>query len=189
MTGDDNPVVEGPKMELDLPKYEDGYIPEDCFYSDYDEDTLKEIMDEQLKMVRLLKAKGKSKHLANRILIIFDDLVGSSLFNGKKDNPFKMLNTNHRHYSASLLMVSQAYKEIPKTIRTNFSCLIVFEIPNEREVETIYEENPMYLKRDDWMEVYRHAVDGDHNFMFLNYQKPKRLRIMKNFQKVLFVDK
>lgn len=108
MTGDDNPVVEGPKMELDLPKYEDGYIPEDCFYSDYDEDTLKEIMDEQLKMVRLLKAKGKSKHLANRILIIFDDLVGSSLFNGKKDNPFKMLNTNHRHYSASLLMVSQA---------------------------------------------------------------------------------
>lgn len=47
----------------------------------------------------------------------------------------------------------------------------------------------MYLKRDDWMEVYRHAVDGDHNFMFLNYQKPKRLRIMKNFSSVLFVDK
>lgn len=107
-----------------------------------------------------------------------------------------MLNTNHRHYSASLLMVSQAFKEIPsrrifnlETVRTQFSCLIIFEIANEREVETIYEENPMYLKRDDWMEVYRHAVDGDHNFMFLNYQKPKRLRIMKNFQKVLFVDK
>jgi hypothetical protein len=86
-------------------------------------------------------------------------------------------------------MVSQAYKEIPKTIRTNFSCLIVFEIPNDREVEVIYEENPMYLKRDQWYEVYEHAVDGDHNFMFINYQKPKRLRIMKNFNKVLFVDK
>jgi len=67
--------------------------------------------------------------------------------------------------------------------------LIIFEIPNEREVEVIFEENPMYLKRDDWMQVYQHAVDGDHNFMFLNYQKPKRLRIMKNFEKVLFVDK
>lgn len=189
MTGDDNPVVEGPKMDVDLPKYEDGYIPEDCFYSEYDEETLTEIMEEQMKMVRLLKSRGKSKHLANRILIIFDDLVGSSLFSGKKDNPFKRLNTNHRHYSASLLMVTQAYKEIPKTVRTQFSCLIVFEIPNEREVEVIFEENPMYLKRDDWMEVYQHAVDGDHNFMFLNYQKPKRLRIMKNFQKVLFVDK
>lgn len=188
MTSDDNPVVEGPKLEVDLPKYEGGYIPEDCFYSEYDEETLTEIMDEQMKMVRLLKSKGKSKHLANRILIIFDDLVGSSLFSGKKDNPFKRLNTNHRHYSASLLMVTQAYKEIPKTVRTQFSCLIVFEIPNEREVEVIFEENPMYLKRDDWMQVYQHAVDGDHNFMFLNYQKPKRLRIMKNFEKVLFVE-
>jgi hypothetical protein len=189
MTSDDNPVVEGPKLEVDLPKYEGGFIPEDCFYSEYDEDTLAEIMTEQMKMVKLLKSKGKSKHLANRILIIFDDLVGSSLFSNKKDNPFKRLNTNHRHYSASLLMVTQAYKEIPKTVRTQFSCLIVFEIPNEREVEVIFEENPMYLKRDDWMQVYQHAVDGDHNFMFLNYQKPKRLRIMKNFQSVLFVDK
>jgi len=115
MTSDDNPVVEGPTLQLDLPKYE-ACIPEECFYSEYDEDTLSEIMEEQLKMVRLLKSKGKSKHLANRILFIFGinllisyDLVGSSLFSGKKDNPFKKLNTNHRHYSASLLMVTQYF--------------------------------------------------------------------------------
>jgi len=86
----------------------DGKIPEDHFIGEYDEDTLKEIMDEQMKVVKLLKKHEKSKHLANRMLIIFDDLVGSSLFSGKKDNPFKMLNTNHRHYSCSLFMVSQA---------------------------------------------------------------------------------
>jgi hypothetical protein len=97
MTSDDNPVVEGPKMEVDLPKYEDGIIPDDCFYSEYDEDTLADIMDQQMKMVKLLKSHGKSKHLAHRILIIFDDLVGSSLFSGKKENPFKRLNTNHRY--------------------------------------------------------------------------------------------
>lgn len=66
MAGDDNPVVEGPKMEVDLPKYEDGIIPENCFYSEYNEETLAEIMDEQMKMVKLLKSHGKSKHLANR---------------------------------------------------------------------------------------------------------------------------
>jgi len=54
MTSDDNPVVEGPTLQLDLPKYEDGLIPEDCFYSEYDEVTLSEIMDEQMKMVKLL---------------------------------------------------------------------------------------------------------------------------------------
>lgn len=179
-------VVE-PGQKIELPPFEP-QIPEANFHTEYSEETLKNLMDEQMKMVTYLKAHGKSKHLANRILIIFDDLVGSSLFSGKRDNPFKRLNTNHRHYSASLLMVTQAYKEIPKTIRTNFSCLIIFEIPNDREVEVIYEENPMGLKRPEWMEVYNHAIEGDHDFMFINYQKPKRLRIMKNFQKLLFFE-
>jgi hypothetical protein len=85
-------------------------------------------------------------------------------------------------------MVTQAYKEIPKTVRTQFSCVIVFEIANEKELEVIFEENPMNLKKDDWMQVYQHATDGDHDFMFINYQKPKRLRIMKNFEKILFVE-
>jgi len=166
----------------------DGRIPEECFFSEYDEETLADIMDQQMSIVKLLKKHNKTKHLANRILIVFDDLVGSSLFSGKKDNPFKRLNTNHRHYSISMLMVTQAYKEIPKTVRTQFSCVIVFEIANEKELEVIFEENPMNLKRDDWMELYQHATEGDHDFMFINYQKPKRLRIMKNFQQILFVD-
>lgn len=85
-------------------------------------------------------------------------------------------------------MVSQAYKEIPKTVRTNFSCLIIFEIPNDKEIEVIYEENSLYMKRPQWMEAYQYAVEGDHDFMFINYQKPKRLRLMKNFDQVLFVD-
>lgn len=85
-------------------------------------------------------------------------------------------------------MCSQAYKEIPKTVRTNLSCLIIFEIPSEKEVDVIYEENSLYMKRKDWNEAYQYAVEGDHTFMFLNYQKPKRLRLMKNFEEVLFVD-
>lgn len=91
-------------------------IPEECFYSDYDEDTLGSVMDEQMAIVKLLKSHGQSKHLANRyhfklirVLVIFDDLVGSSLFSNARSSRFKMLNTNHRHYSATLWMVSQAY--------------------------------------------------------------------------------
>lgn len=183
-------VVSRPKeIGLSVPPMEDFRIPEECFFSDYDADTLKQIMDEQMTIVKLLKKHNKSKHLANRVLIIFDDLVGSSLFGNQRSNPFKMLNTNHRHYSASLLMVSQAYKEIPKTVRTNFSCLIVFEIPNEKEIEVVFEENSLYMKRNQWMEMYEYATEGDHDFLFINYQKPKRLRAMKNFQKVLFHEK
>lgn len=68
----------------------------------------------------------------------------------------------------------------------NYSCLILFECPNAKEVEVIYDDNPMNLKKDDWIEMYEYATEGDHDFLFINYQKPKRLRCMKNFQQVLF---
>ncbi len=84
-----------------------GYIPEECFFDDYDDETFRNIMEEQKSMINLLKRHGKSKYLANRILIIFDDLVGSSLFAGSRGSYFKGVNTRHRHYSASFIMVSQ----------------------------------------------------------------------------------
>ncbi len=182
----------GPSMETlaHLNAVEKDFSPlvgADCFFDSYEEGKLKEVMEEQMEMIRLLKKHGKSKYLANRILVIFDDLVGSGLFGGQRGNYFKGLNTRHRHYSASFIMVSQGYKEIPKTIRTNWSCLIVFEIGNEKEVEVIYEEYAMGLKRDDWMQVYKHATQEDHCFLYLNYQAPRGRRIMKNFTDFLMV--
>lgn len=186
---DEGIVKRRPPPTLDLFDDEhDGKIPEDCFFSVYAEQKLIEMMTEQKKMIKMLKAHGKTKHLANRILIIFDDLVGSELFSNARDNFFKMLNANHRHHSVSMLMVTQAYKEIPKTVRTQFSCLLFFEIANDRELRVIYEEYTLSLKLPDWMEIYEYCTDGDYNFMFINYQKPKRLRIMKNFSQYIFAD-
>jgi hypothetical protein len=192
---DEDKIVQGPKIDPILEglansteKFSE-VIPEDCFYDDYNDEAFQSIMKEQMMMIRLLKKYDQPKYLANRILIIFDDLVGSSLFSGSRAAYFKGVNTRHRHYSASFIMVSQGYKEIPKTIRTNWTSLIVFEIGNEKEVEVIYEEFSMGLKRDDWMELFQHAVDGDHSFLYINFQKPKRLRMMKNFDQYLFIDK
>jgi hypothetical protein len=166
-----------------------GLIPEEHFFNDYVEDRFKDIMEEQMEMIRMLKKHGMPKYMANRILIVFDDLVGSSLFAGSRGSYFKGINTRHRHYSSSFLMVTQGYKEIPKTIRTNWTAVIVFEIGNEREVQVIYEEYAMGLSSAQWMESYRYATDGDHSFLYINFQKPKRLRMMKNFDTVLFHDK
>jgi len=163
----------------------DATIPEECFMSVYSSDDLKALLDEQQKIIDFLKEHGKTKHIANRILLLFDDLVGSGLFNNERTNPFKMLNTNHRHFSTSVLMVSQAYKEIPKTIRTNFTCLICFEIFSDGEIQAIMEEYPMGLKKDQWLEMYKYAVSTPHSFLFYNMQKKKPLRIMKEFKEIL----
>ena len=191
---DEEQVVQGRKIDTALEglvnREEDfsPIIPEEHYHNDYNEETFMNIMEEQMNLIRLLKKYKQPKYLANRILVVFDDLVGSSLFSGKRSSYFKGVNTRHRHYSSSFIMVSQGYKEIPKTIRTNWTCLIVFEIGNEKEVEVIYEEWPMGLKRDDWMELYQYATKGDHSFLYINFQKPKRLRLMKNFEEYLFIE-
>jgi hypothetical protein len=184
-------VVSGHQGETD--ERFNAEIPEDCFLEDYNEEDLISLMQQQQKMIDLLNAHGKSKHLANRYcfikirtLLLFDDMVGSNLFNSSRANPFKRANTNHRHYSFSLLEVSQAYKEIQKTVRTNFTCLIIFEIFNEKEVEAIFEEYPMGLKKEAWHKAYDHCVDGAHSFMFYDITKKPLMRIMKNFSEYVY---
>lgn len=172
----------------------DGIIPEDCFLEDYNEETLQHIYQQQMKIVKLLKRHGKTKHLANRILLIFDDLVGSTLFNNARQNVFKGFNTRHRHYSCSMLMVSQGYKEIPKTVRTNFTCLILFEICSEAELEVIAEEYPMGIRKafnrsqkDLWNDMYLYATSEPYSFLYYNMQEPdKRKRCMKKFESYLY---
>ncbi len=126
-----NPVVGDPPKQFGeefaektisghhAPEKFDAKIPDEHFMSEYVESDLKEIVDDQNKVITYLKNNGFSKHVANRILFIFDDLVGSDLFSNARKNAFKMLNTNHRHLSASLWMISQGFNEIPKTVPLN----------------------------------------------------------------------
>lgn len=163
----------------------DGKIDEECFFDDYSPKTLEKIANEQKEMIKLLKKYKASKHLANRVLIVFDDLVGSSLFGNEKGNFFKGLNTRHRHYSFSMIMVSQGYKEIPKTVRVNWSALILFRIGNEKELEVIFEEYSLGLTRNQWMEAYNYCMEDEYGFMFINYQQPRGQRLWKNFDECL----
>jgi len=187
-------VIEGPPRGAEFdglvdPKHDvfDAKIPKECFFTEYSESDLVTILAEQNNVIKLLKKHKKSKYLANRILFIFDDLVGSNLFSQDRKNPFKIFNTRHRHYSASIIVVTQGYKEIPKTVRTNWSCLVLFETANEKELEVIYEEFTMGLKRLKWDEIYRFATSGNHDFLYFNYQKPKGERVMRNFEEVLLI--
>ena len=170
-----------------LPDYEPK-IPEENFMYEFDESVLRDIWQQQQDMIEFLESHDKTKHLANRILIVFDDMVGSSLFSNARDNFFKKMNANRRHISLSMLMVSQGYKEIPKLVRTCYSCLILFEIMSDKEIECILEEFPMGMKAEQWLECYKHCVDGEYNFLYYNMMRPKNERIMKNFDHVVYLE-
>jgi hypothetical protein len=163
----------------------DPYITDDEVFEEYNPDDLDEILKEQRRMIEFLEKHNKPIGLANRVLFIFDDLVGSNLFGNQRQNLFKLFNVRHRHFGASMIMVTQAYKEIPPTIRTQYSTILLFQISNQRELRKVYEEFPDNKNEKEWMAAYNYATAEPFGFLFVNTQKPVGHRMFKNFQQEL----
>jgi hypothetical protein len=171
-----------------LPSYDPKIPDEDYLEVTYDIDSVEkkvfDLMDENRMIIDFLEEYGESKYMANRVLFIIDDLVQSKLF--KRTEQFVSRITRHRHYGSSFLFGVQAYKEIPKTIRTCSTCLTLYRIGNQKELDVIYEEHPMDLKHDHWMEIYNYTIHGSkHNFLFINYNQDDDKRLMKNFDEFI----
>jgi hypothetical protein len=47
----------------------------------------------------------------------------------------------------------------------------------------------MGMKRDEWLSVYEYCTTGEYNFLYYNMMKPKPLRIMKNFDELISIDR
>jgi hypothetical protein len=163
-----------------------GTIPDGDYYHDYDQDDLVREIKAQEDLITLLKKHKFTKHVADRTLLIFDDLVGSNLFSNARKNPFKMLSANRRHHSFSMICVSQAYKEIPRAVRVMFSSLIIMNIYSESELEAIYIDFPMAMKKDEWVEAFEYCTEDEFGFMFYDLNKSRDRRLMKDFTQIVF---
>lgn len=150
------------------------FIDEDNIMSSITPEKLQEIINEQNVII-----KTYGKEYANNILLILDDCLGSDIV---KSSAFKQLNTKLRHYKISVIFVSQAYYEIPKTVRLNASCLFIYETNNKKEIDNYYNENNCSLSFKDWISVYQYATKDPYNFFQLNYQNDKTHRFLKNME-------
>lgn len=180
------PVRAGLREIVDLEKRFDPKIPEGCFVVDHSiVGKVRKVLDDNKKVVDILDDHKQLKTMADRILLICDDQVGSDLFMGPLKKYFVGANTRHRHHSASIIMVSQGYKEIPKTIRTGWTCLLLYKIGNMKELFVIFEEYSAGLTWEQWLKLYHHATAEKYHFMFLDLLGPEELKIRKDFDKVL----
>ena len=164
-------------------------ILEQDMKDEYSEATLDKMMRQQQKRSDdLFKQSGdRSNYIQElpkkmeRLCWVFDDMVVSGLFSNKRDNAFKRLTVRRRHLYSSIIGVTQAYREIPKTTRTNSNCLILFHIDNEEELATIYQEFPMGLKWHEWIKVVTYVTTRTpFSFITFNLQSsdPNRRIIM-----------
>ena len=142
----------------------------------------------ELRSIRKkLIAKGKdvkeAKMISDRMMIIIDDMAGQ--FPQGVNSPITKYVISHRHYNSSCIIVTQANRAIPKSIRVNMNAIIIFEIPNFKELLTLYEEWPENMTFEEWMRVYQEATRADYSFLYLNNHFPRGKRAFINFEEQL----
>ena len=109
-------------------------IPEENVYTRYSEIILNTILT-QIKNVNMNKKDDEMAHT----LIIFDDII-EGLPQNKKISAINKLAFNHRHYKLSHIIVSQSYKKVESSLRSNTTGIILFQTDNVGERYKIMEE-------------------------------------------------
>ena len=160
----------------------DGKIDEENMFSE--QKKLWPILEQQQNVIEFLKDEGyddDAKYIADRLLVVIDDNAGT--FKNTNNNPMVNYVIKHRHYSSSVIIVTQALRAIPKTIRINCNAHIYFDIGNRIELKSIYEETGDGLDEKTWMELYQHCVkDEPYSFLYFNNLFPPGKRFYKRFE-------
>lgn len=167
----------------------DTMISDDHMFEEYSEQSLSRLMTNIDNEIKDQAPGSDLAQLIPRTLWVFDDMVGSGLFSNKRNYAFKRLTVRRRHFYSSMIGVTQAYKEIPKTTRTNANCIILFRIDSDEELNTIYREYPMGLRFPDWIQVVKYCTQEPYSFILFNLQTSNPdMRIVKNFDMPLTLE-
>jgi GTPase SAR1 family protein len=182
----DESVLNGEELTTLKESKFDGIIPAEDFFTDLDLVVGRmQVQDDLIKDLKKLVGK-KAKMTADRMLLILDDQAG--MFKAcSTNNPFANFIFRHRHYSCSVIVVTQDYHAMTAGIRKATMCAIFFDITNEKELKGIYEEHPCGLKYDQWIKVFKYCTRDEYAFMFINKYKPRGKRIFKNFLELITV--
>ena len=151
---------------------------EQCFYSEWDAGALKEIVDQQRKLIEYQKSQ-KNKKL-HGICIIVDDFADDPRIMhaaGGAAAGGSMLNTlfvRGRHLCISTLASSQKLRLVSSTIRVNLQFLCVWRLRNQHELECLLEEVSAVYDKKTLMQMYHLATDDPYSFWYLLLTSKRR---------------
>ena len=158
------------------PKWKSVNIPEDQVMTEFNSGQFVSILEDHNK------AEGNGQN--HRLLFIFDDAIANKeLFNNNKDSILNKLAFNRRHWNASVWIVTQSYKMVPRNIRTNMSAWVFFATGNSSEKERIFEEMQGLLPDEAIEWIWDDATAEPYSFLFINCMHPeRRARYWKRFE-------
>lgn len=148
-------------------------IKKENIFDTFDVDILNSIINEQKNLIETYGKKSCSP-----ILIILDDVIGE--LDAKRKEFLKKSYFGLRHFKGSIILLSQQYKAIPKSVRMNCSDTILFEVANENELKDITEEQN--IQKDKFINIYEFATQVQpYSFLCIRHKHPKKTRYQLRF--------
>ena len=134
-----------------------------------DDDIIKIEDDEDLEnldtiLKEIIKTqKEKDEDEKENVLVICDDMIDYL----KKSKVLGNLFTKNRHYSISIILTAQAYRDAysPK-VRKNATCHMIFKMYNSKDIKAIDEE--IFSGFEDGLKHYKKATEEPYSFLFCN---------------------
>jgi hypothetical protein len=148
-----------------------------------DEDIIKIHEEEELEhlddILKDIIKNQKQKDIDDRkhVLIVLDDMV--EYF--KTSKTLSKLPCFNRHYKISLILITQSFVALDRTIRKNATSYILFQIYNKRDLDDI--ENEIGLNFPNFMDYYREATKEKYNFLYID---ARDMALYHNFKKLLW---
>jgi len=123
--------------------------------------------------------KKYTKELADKILIVFDDLAGSNVWNKPLIQKYFF---NSRHLNISAIITSQSFNKIHKAIRNQNTATILFETGNLNDIDNFYDENNVNIDKKTWIKIYKNIVKEPFGFLLVNHKNPVNYRLQNGFK-------
>ena len=90
-----------------------------------------------------------------KILIVFDDMIADMINNKKLNSIVTDLFIRGRKLNISLDFITQAYFNVPKYVRLNFTHFFIMKIPNKRELQQTVLNHSSDINSKDFIKIYK----------------------------------
>lgn len=149
--------------------------PDGQFYSEFNNEIQKELMDKIKEYNTAFKSRNKSRKPHH--LVIYDDVLAFLPTNRKKGQFFNSFMTNQRHFKSSAMIMAQRLNELNPLIRSQTDIISYFRQDNPKEDKIFSETYGVPL------EQIHAGVSEPHSFLTVNFLHDKPV-LYKRFDKI-----
>ena len=134
-----------------------------ALYDEWDEEVLANILKRQQKVCDFVKKQGSSKKF--HICIICDDFATERKV--VRGGSLEKLFLRGRHYNASVIVLTQYYRLLSPSVRTNAVVAAFFRFRSGSDKEAVMSENSAIVPRRTLEALYEKATSRPFGFLMI----------------------